>query len=505
MLQYVTRLPLSRSTSTCCAGAVSRIQARLFTILNIHNNCLNHLPPLSVVQVSTSSVVHVIPKFYSASTLASRSTRGPSYYESTSNKEERHDDYDHDGSDDDLISAEQIQQWSSQHQTYARNILIPPPPPTAPLLDVPSSTSTDFNITTFKDYLRWRKWNTFSTHHDNDHHHRKNKQDNKDGHDDDYCNNSSSSQTQIQQNMAHALLSHTLTFPLTLAHNLDHFLVNLVQHQQPKHDRDAITTVRLCCIGARAEANLPLKMWREFLIYTTFKHLNIACCSGSGTRNINYIIDFIGPDIPKSMKTRSISYNSHELIMNYHSGYFHQYIYEDYKKKKEIHHDAANNINNSNEDNKDDNNNSKNNSNNIKITTELLNKWDGFILFNPGIGHDHLKKAWMPTLRFILKTNKAIISTAHSKLDSERDLMLWKDFILSVHEQHQEEKERDECRFGDYESNIFASKMAFKDPFTTLNEKNDDNGSNCGGDSVHIVNPNHSILKIHPIKIHSVK
>jgi hypothetical protein len=46
------------------------------------------------------------------------------------------------------------------------------------------------------------------------------------------------------------------------------------------------------------------------------------------------------------------------------------------------------------------------------ITKQLINYWDGFILFNPGIGHDNLKKSWMSTLKFMLKTKKFILTTA---------------------------------------------------------------------------------------------
>ncbi len=120
----------------------------------------------------------------------------------------------------------------------------------------------------------------------------------------------------------------------------------------------------------------------------------------------------------------------------------------------------------------------------------------------------------MPTLKFMLKTKKIILTTAHSELDSCRDLKLWKEIIHDVLQEDDENggvddgnenggvdrKSRDN---GDtmtktaihslkYEINPFASRMSYQDPFPPKDFKNGE---------FHNVNPNHSVLKIDTTKL----
>jgi len=297
----------------------------------------------------------------------------------------------------------------------------------------------------------------------------------------------------IQHNMTNALLSHALTFPLTLAYHANHFLQdNIHVHLHDNHilsqtqansvhgdDASASASasdnidIKLCCVGSRAEADLPDEYWREFLIATNHFHCNSRDLDRDSIHADNYdparpikrirwSIDCIGPELSPHSKTRHIHLHDDEpsvhscqhtsgddaraplevhssLTLRYNKGLLHNHILELYKQS------------------------SKGN------VDDILNSWDGFILFNPGIGHPHLERSWKPTVDFLLKANKRIVTTAHSEVDSERDWKVWEGVY-----------ERPPPR---YERNPFASKMSFEDPFPTE------------GDDVARVSPNYSICK----------
>ena len=100
-----------------------------------------------------------------------------------------------------------------------------------------------------------------------------------------------------------------------------------------------------------------------------------------------------------------------------------------------------------------------------------------FVLFNPGCGHPNLKKKWEPTLKFILKTGKPILFTAHSAIDAERDRNVLEKLLVD---------EAEHTTYGgmvEYKVNPYASRMGFVDPFPSSDDI-----------SVHIVRPNHSIF-----------
>ena len=76
--------------------------------------------------------------------------------------------------------------------------------------------------------------------------------------------------------------------------------------------------------------------------------------------------------------------------------------------------------------------------------------YDAFVLFNPGVGHEHLQKDWRPTLDLFLGRASMILWTAHSELDAERDAdYLRNSFGVEV----------------EYSENPFASRIRYQDPF----------------------------------------
>lgn len=49
---------------------------------------------------------------------------------------------------------------------------------------------------------------------------------------------------------------------------------------------------------------------------------------------------------------------------------------------------------------------------------------DAFVLFNPGLGHPHLRDGWAGALHRLLATGKPIIVSCHSQKDLDRDTRL---------------------------------------------------------------------------------
>ena len=222
------------------------------------------------------------------------------------------------------------------------------------------------------------------------------------------------------------LLSHPLTFPVTLAR---HVIPTLSSN---KHD------FRLCCVGARAECTLPDKYWRELLIATLARDKEIQCK-----------IDFVGPDIPTQLTSKTISLDNdestskqslkRELTMNFHSSYLHEVVLKILKTQPE------------------------------SSTEQIKNVWDGYVLFNPGLGHPNLTKHWKPTLKFLIGTGKPILFTAHSTIDAERDRKVLEKLLADCD---------DADKTVQYAANPYASRMEFVDPFA----------------KDHVLSPNHSFF-----------
>jgi len=330
-----------------------------------------------------------------------------------------------------LIDSKLVNEFASKNANLARAALITPK---LNLDNIINTTDTTSMPTSLDEYLKWRGWES----------------------------------KYIQHEMTNALLSHALTFPLTLAYHANHFLQDDKNHSSHLHlhsHSQSVTNVNLCCVGSRAEANLPDEYWREFLIATNRFHFDP---SGSSQR-IHWNIDCIGPEISSHLKTRHIHIMKDEdsksetrtqciphstLTLNYHKGLLHNHVLDLYKSGK----------------------------GNLNVN-DILQKWNGFILFNPGIGHPHLESSWKPSVDFMLKTKQRIITTAHSEVDSERDWKVWKRG-LAGRMQDEGEGEDGSVHTGTvgYERNLFASTMSFEDPFPTQ-------------DGATRVSPNYSICK----------
>lgn len=57
----------------------------------------------------------------------------------------------------------------------------------------------------------------------------------------------------------------------------------------------------------------------------------------------------------------------------------------------------------------------------VETAERAVENADAFVLFNPGLGHPHLREGWAGALERLLATGKPIIVSCHSRKDLERD------------------------------------------------------------------------------------
>lgn len=135
--------------------------------------------------------------------------------------------------------------------------------------------------------------------------------------------------------------------------------------------------------------------------------------SDVNTEILKWEIDFVGPETPKkeSANTRieTQSNTIYYLRMNFYNCFFEKYVH----------------------------------------------KPDVYVLFNPGLGHPHLKEGWRSTLKTLVKHGeKPVYITAHSTSDMERD-------AFTIASEQEESNFSVHC----FNANPFSSKMGSQDPF----------------------------------------
>jgi len=295
--------------------------------------------------------------------------------------------------------------WAQSNPRLAQECLNPPPPVNA---TSPSSTNMEQS---FEAYLEWRRWKF----------------------PEEITDGSQDSDFEDPRENAKALVSHLLSTPLTLASQSKY----IIQHCANGNTNNDSLEFNWCCVGARAEASIPLMYWKEFLMLSRASLVSEDCGSFPSKRNLAMSLDFIGPDIPPKLSEQSViipegqvddnnSCSTSLSLRGCHRGYFHE-----------------------------------------SPATEKFNSWHAFILFNPGLGHPNLQKTWEPTLNLILDRGSGVLLlTAHSEHDMDRDAtILSNDYGL---------------KDISYHENPFASRIAYEDPF----EKN------------HFVRSNHYIATV---------
>ncbi|KAL7460709.1 hypothetical protein ACHAXS_001150 [Conticribra weissflogii] len=346
------------------------------------------------------------------------------------------------------------------HRTFAKNH----PEIARKILTVPPYSFTDYSFASLADlshhvslekYLNWRGWNI-----------------------DKILSGFETTDSKIAQS-AIGLLSHPLTFPLTLGYHSKFFVpqnkVTSPFSEPQSSNRGKKRAMRLCCVGARAECTLPDVYWREFLIMSSamIRVRSIDAEEHKDGEILEWIFDFIGPEVPRQIKTKTINLfddsedckdrhiRQHQaqrpnLVMNYHASYLHDVILRLLKSIPQTE----------------------------NRTEQIRQIWDGFVLFNPGLGHPNLEKQWKPAIEFLLSTGKPILFTAHSALDAERDALTLTEYLT-----RENYLDSSHLRESSYEDNPFSSRMKFVDPFPKAAK------GNCG--DVHVVRPNHSVYFLH--------
>lgn len=285
--------------------------------------------------------------------------------------------------------------WASQHRALAQACL--EIPAVSPTMSCPTTATT---LQSLEDYLTWRSWEippSAKTH-------------------------------------ATSLLSHVLSAPLTAATQL--FPTFEKNTNSVRRKDKPILRMNWCCIGARAEASLPVEYWREILVLWAHHQQRQQPTSTSGRSTtlpprLQATIDFVGPDILRRPPVH-LSYQGHGLTLRWlYNGTFHEYLQRTVDPSSVA------------ED--------------MVLVDE--NTWDAYILFNPGLGHANLRASWEPTLQLLLSASSTvgltgntarIVLTAHSRDDAVRDTHLLTNYLLP------------EAPL--YRENPFASRIVYQDP-----------------------------------------
>jgi hypothetical protein len=311
--------------------------------------------------------------------------------------------------------------WAQSNPRLAQECLNPPPTDSI-------GPSAENKMESLETYLEWRRW-TFP-----------NKI---------LCDQSQGRAFEDPSECAKALISHLLSAPLTMASQFNHIIKNCTND----NTEEGSTEFDWCCIGARAEASIPIVYWKEFLmssrasLFSEEGRLASSSSSDPSNKSLDISLDFIGPDIPPKLSEQSIiiptrkdennSTTTSLCLRGYHRGFFHD-------------------------------------SPAMKTVNPNSRSWDAYIFFNPGFGHPNLRKSWESTLKLILdrgqasarKTQCTLLLTAHSEQDMARDAAI----LSNVYG----------LKDVVYNENPFASRVSYEDPF----EKN------------HFVRPNHYVATV---------
>jgi hypothetical protein len=266
--------------------------------------------------------------------------------------------------------------WGRQNPQLAGRCIEPP-------VIVPPLSSIEKCFNTFEDYWQWRRW-IFPVM-DND---------------------------KEALHSAKAMATHVLTHPLTVASSAHLMLKHLLPL---KNNQEESTLIRWCCLGARAESQLPSVQWKEMLVFMDNVFVDPLQIS----------LEFIGPDLaslhPRVLITNEKIFEDNKPTKSIlelqwmHKGTYHSYL----AQREEL---------------------------------DRVVQFDGFILLNPGFSHPHLRQDWKPTLDLLLGhgVRSPILLTAHSAQDAARETEYLKiEYGIDV----------------DYRCNPFSSRIQFQDPF----------------------------------------
>ena len=179
-----------------------------------------------------------------------------------------------------------------------------------------------------------------------------------------------------RQHAAITALSAALTYPLTCA------------HAWPLAALDTCASVRLCIVGARAEATLPAVIWREL-------------CELLGA---DVTVDMSGPTAKAVTQELAESGRGRlSIVQSEPPNFFH---------RGSLGTTLLASVQNSTAPQQEG-------------KGALLELPDAFVLFNPGFGEPGWERSWKLTVDALFASRRPIVFTALSVADAERDALFW--------------------------------------------------------------------------------
>lgn len=235
-------------------------------------------------------------------------------------------------------------------------------PPTQTPLSVAAAAQVDGSTShALEEYLRQRKWVEPST-------------------------------TTLLDSPGIRILSHLLSYPMTLAHYLPH-LQKAAKATDTKKE-EAATAVNLAILGARAEVSLPSAWWMELLCL----------------RRAHLHLHMVGPELPQAVAKTAAEAAEHvvldadrQLWLHKHHGLYHVIVADVISSVATL---------------------SSSSSSSAAATARGGGSLDAVVLYNPGLGHPALRAAWTPTLAKLRAERRSALWTAHSQEDRDRDIAL---------------------------------------------------------------------------------
>lgn len=192
-----------------------------------------------------------------------------------------------------------------------------------------------------------------------------------------------------------AVLSAALTFPLAVARSWATIA--------PRRDPDSVC--RLCVVGARAEAALPVHIWAELSALTGVSKLAIEFSGPSAdAEGVPAQRKWTGPD-------------GHEVHLSkgpadlFHRGELGQALLERSRSEASASADSE-----------------AGHGSGVDSHIEASLP-DAFVLFNPGLGEPGWERAWAPTMRALLASRRPLLMTALSRSDAARDVAFLDDRV----------------------------------------------------------------------------
>lgn len=228
---------------------------------------------------------------------------------------------------------------------------------------------------------------------------------------------------------ARRFLSHLLTYPLTLAVGLHEAGLGFPAERDPAVSTansrasagpDCNSTVKkkmaghhhvaVVCIGARAESTLPPSFWRETLfalpgvsgldLHLIGPELSLPAGLAPATESGNPTGGSLAT-VHVGDRTADLSWT--RAVLRHTTGTCVGVTQGEADEGEGVRAEAAANAAAG------------------AIADRAVARADAFVLFNPGLGHPHLREGWEGAAERLIASGKPIIVSCHSQVDLERD------------------------------------------------------------------------------------